>query len=342
MQVLTVRNVEDAFLQGMNLLQEDHNIEITRNGQAYVCPEPVTTIFTEPTERVIFWEERDANPFFHFMEGLWMLAGRNDLKSMEFYNKRMREYSDDGEILWGAYGWRWREYFNKDQLQIIIDRLNKNKSDRRCVLQMWDAVEDLNRNGVDVPCNTHIYFLVRHCEQMGYPVLEMTVCNRSNDIIWGAYGANAVHLSMLQEYVASAIGVKVGKYRQISNNYHAYKKIYDEIYEEMMKRDAFDFYTTKYLLSKNPYTIEEVEPYQMVNTDYKKWTSDLHSFIDRKPFTDMSPDTDPFFLEVACPIQDAWYLSKEVSKEEALLEIQYCKATDWAKACFEWLTARVK
>ena len=34
-----------------------------------------------PTKELLFDPDRDANPFFHFMEGLWMLAGFNDLKS---------------------------------------------------------------------------------------------------------------------------------------------------------------------------------------------------------------------------------------------------------------------
>ena len=34
----------------------------------------------------------------HFMKR-WMLAGRNDVKWIQNYNKRMNEYSDDGEIL---------------------------------------------------------------------------------------------------------------------------------------------------------------------------------------------------------------------------------------------------
>ena len=40
--------------------------------------------------------------------------------------------------------------------------------------------------------------------------LQMTVHCRSNDIIWGTYGANAVHFSILQEYVAARIGVDLG------------------------------------------------------------------------------------------------------------------------------------
>ena len=53
----------------------------------------------------------------------------------------------------------------------------------------------------------------------------MTVCNRSNDLIWGCCGANAVHMSYLQEYVASMVNVKVGTYTQFTQNLHAYKDV---------------------------------------------------------------------------------------------------------------------
>ena len=48
----------------------------------------------------------------------------------------------------------------------------------------------------EIPCNTAIYFKVREGK------LNMTVSNRSNDVIWGTFGANVVHMSILQEYVA--------------------------------------------------------------------------------------------------------------------------------------------
>lgn len=52
--------------------------------------------------------------------------------------------------------------------------------------------------------------------------LNMTVFNRSNDLIWGTLGANVVHFSVLQEYMAARLGVKVGVYNQVSNNLHVY------------------------------------------------------------------------------------------------------------------------
>jgi len=71
MQVLHVRNVHDALVRGMDLLYIEDNESDSRNGKVYEATTPVTTVYKEPKERVLFWEERDANPFFHFMEGLW-------------------------------------------------------------------------------------------------------------------------------------------------------------------------------------------------------------------------------------------------------------------------------
>ena len=223
MQVIEVRNVHDALLRGLELLEVHGITRDSRNGPVRESECPVTTVYHRPQERVLFWEQRDANPFFHFMESLWMLGGRHDLDYVYQFNKGMKRYSDDGKTLWGAYGWRWREYWTDrtndqsiDQLSIIIKRLKEDPTDRRCVLQMWDAVSDLDRDGKDVPCNTSIYFKIDADKR-----LQMTVCNRSNDIIWGAYGANAVHMSMLQEYMAGALRVGVGTYYQVSDNYHA-------------------------------------------------------------------------------------------------------------------------
>jgi hypothetical protein len=54
----------------------------------------------------------------------------------------------------------------------------------------------------------------------------MTVFNRSNDIVWGAYGANAVHFSFLLEFMSRLTNYPVGTYTQISVNWHAYEETY--------------------------------------------------------------------------------------------------------------------
>src|SRR3989304_1089903 len=119
MQVLRVRNVHEALPLGIAMLEEFGSRGESRNGSVLVMDEPVTTVYERPRERVIFWNERDANPFFHFYEGLWMLGGRNDVKSLTRFVKRMESYSDDGKTFHGAYGYRWRNHFHFDQLAII-------------------------------------------------------------------------------------------------------------------------------------------------------------------------------------------------------------------------------
>jgi hypothetical protein len=222
MEVLKVRNVHAALPIALDLLFSKGMARYSRNGPVLQMPWPVATVYTSPTERVLFWPERDANPFFHLYESLWMLAGRNDVAGPVKYVKTFGQFSDDGRVFHGAYGFRWRNHFTNDagcmdQLTIIIRRLRKDPTDRRCVLAMHDAAMDLDVQTKDQPCNLTITFQISVAGQ-----LDMVVFNRSNDIVWGCYGANAVHFSMLQEYMARRIGVEVGTYTQVSVNWHGY------------------------------------------------------------------------------------------------------------------------
>lgn len=334
MEVINCRNVNDGFIKALDKIEAEHIVLESRAGEVMEFPTPVTTVYKNPTERVLFEELRDANPFFHFMESLWMLAGRNDLAYVEQYNKRMREYSDDGVELHGAYGYRWIKHFDFDQVSCIIKRLKEDPNDRRSVLQMWDPRVDLNRkNAKDVPCNTAIYFKIRNGQ------LNMTVSNRSNDVIWGTFGANVVHMSMLQEYVARALKVRVGTYNQVSDSFHVYTEIFIKMWKKLAEDDAFDFYAMRHYT--NPYENKALSPYRLMNVEKEVWDKDLDKFLKREPLGSKKFN-DSFFTKVACPLQDAWFLYKQKDYEFALSEVQGCASGDWATAGFEWINRRVK
>lgn len=202
----------------------------SRNGECISVLEPVTTIYTDPRKRVLLNVERDPNPFFHLFESLWMLAGRNDVEFVSYFVKRMQEFSDDGKTLHGAYGWRWMSFFTSDQIENVISTLSKDPTSRRCVVTMWDPYRDpikAKAGGKDVPCNTQIYFDVRDGKR-----LNMSVTCRSNDAIWGAYGANVVHFSVLMEYVLLSLRLnghpylEMGKYAHFSHDMHVYTDHY--------------------------------------------------------------------------------------------------------------------
>ncbi len=225
MHVIQCRNVCEALPAGMSHLKAVGKIEDSRAGRVLVAPTPVTTIYERPIERVLFSRKRNANPYFHLFEALWMLAGRRDAA---FLNTFIHDFGDrfaepDGRIH-DAYGYRWREHFSfLDQLKIIIHILREDPNSRQAVLEMWDPVIDLGVPKLKTrPCNVVAFFRIRDER------LNMTVCCRSNDIIFGCYGANAVHFSILQEYIATSLGMEVGKYYQVSSDYHAYLTEFDK------------------------------------------------------------------------------------------------------------------
>ena len=353
MHVIKVRNVNHALSDGLWWLKVSGVRTDSRNGAVVRSPEPVCTVYERPQERVLFAAQRDANPFFHYLESMWMLAGRNDVAFPATYAKQLLEYTDDGKTFNGAYGYRWREHFQYDQLRVIIDELRKNPATRRCVLAMWDGSltydgkedkSDLHKavtGSKDVPCNTAAYFDAQDGE------LNLTVCNRSNDAIWGAYGANAVHFSILLEYVAAGAGLRVGKYYQISNNFHVYigRKDVDRLYDGT---------------NVNLHAPEDTDAYLRgvatapLFTDTDRFDEQLTWFFNQWDTGDFNVDgnivhalaggryTEPALLDVALPMVYAHRLYKEgeLARARFIVE-QYVKPADWKLACVEWLDRRV-
>ena len=193
---------------------------------------------------------------------------------------------------------------------------------------MWECNNDLDRDTLDTPCNTHIYFKVRNNR------LNMTVCCRSNDMIWGAYGANAVHFSMLQEYMAARIGVEVGVYNQVSDSFHVYTELFNSMKEKLPE---FDYYTFKYPMVGNPYKTISVFP--MVN-DPEEFDADLDAFFRGQK----NGFANHFFSDVAIPMQTAWDMHKLDKNTRGAISLlnSFCKAEDWKIACVEWLERRLK
>ena len=326
---LRVRNVNDALPAVLGLLQQAGSSRDSRNGPVTLFDGPVLTIYEEPRERVLFNSARDANPFFHLMESLWMLAGRDDVKFVQRFVKRMKTFSDDGKTLHGAYGKRWISWFGHDQLAWAIEQLRADPLSRRVVVQMWDGAVDplkASAGGKDVPCNTQLMFKTGIDGR-----LDMTLVNRSNDIIWGAYGANAVHFSYLHEFIASAAGLPMGRMFQFSNDFHAYHATMDPLITKGVMDE----------MGHNPYAEGEVEPFPLMSTPVERWREDLSVFMDVGPTPGLR---DPFFRRVAIPMwvaHEAYKASdgpeRFANAREALVN---CKATDWRRAAEEWLGRR--
>jgi thymidylate synthase len=315
MLTIFARNVAQALPKGLALLREVGKEEASRAGPVLVAPCPVMTIYDRPCERVLFSAERDANPFFHLAEALWMLAGRNDAAFLNLFIRNFGEqFAQPNGTVHGAYGFRWREMFSMDQLDEVVRILKEEPLSRQAVLTMWNPNVDLGFPDLkDRPCNTQIYFRILDAR------LQMTVMCRSNDILWGAYGANAVHFSVLQEYLAARIGVKVGIYYQFSNNFHAYISELEKHWEQAM-------------VDERP----ELKPISLVD-DVNSFDAELDALL----ILNKPPNANRFLAFTAYPLLQAHADWRRKKHGEVYIWLSHVEAPDWQAAATEWVDRRM-
>lgn len=351
MRVIEGLNVNHLYVLGVRMLGAMGRQEDSRAGKVLVMPMPVTSVYERPDERVLLDTRRGANPFFHLFESLWMLAGRNDVAALNTYitDFGTRFAETDGSVH-GAYGHRWRRALGFDQLDAIVDKLRKNNGDRQAVLQMWDARErelgpmepgcqDLLGDWKDRPCNTHVYFRIRQeiavdglvgsfaTKNGMWPVMDMYVSCRSNDIVYGAYGANAVHFSILMEYVAGRVGVVIGRMYQMSWNYHAYLDVLGRVGTPAMYYGAYPGTTP-------------------MATHWDKFDDDLHEFMQWQQTLVGTGEMirthykNSWFVTTAEPMFHAHWKWKQAMQNEARGIAQTIEAEDWRAAAVQWFEQR--
>lgn len=156
--------------------------------------------------------------------------------------------------------------------------------------------------------------------------LNMTVVNRSNDLVWGALGANVVHFSFLQEYLAACIGCEVGVYNQFTNNLH--------VYTERWKPQEWLAAETRYGLYENP---DRHKHFPLVK-DPATFDREVQEFIDNKEW--LRNWEEPFLQRVAHPMCWAFARHKARDYYTALSVADMIAAEDWRVAAIEWLERR--
>lgn len=313
MHTITSRNVNQAFVDGRWWLKAAGIKEMTRNGEVLVAPGPVCTVYKQPWERVLFDPVRDCNPFFHLFESIWMFSGEQQVRPLLKFNKRMQDFAETDGHIHGAYGHRWRRHWSFDQLEGLIGKLREEPSTRQAVLTMWHP-GDLLVNTKDRPCNTHCYFMLRE------HALTMTVLCRSNDMVWGAYGANAVHFSMLHEFICGAVDIPMGAMYQFSNNFHIYTGVPN--YKKLMEHPH---------LGIEPYEAS-VRPYPGLVTplNWRQFLTECQNLM----YSFGTPQiSNPFLKYVVLPMMELW----DTRNMAVLDNMADC---DWKLAFKQWLERR--
>lgn len=171
--------------------------------------------------------------------------------------------------------------------------------------------------GNDLPCNTHMYLSIRQGS------LDMTICNRSNDIEWGALGANAVHFSMMQEWASDILSVPVGILTTFSNNLHKY-----------LDRDP-----SPPAGQPDPYTIGSGLDTVPMNCSAPGWSRDMKKAAKQGWLRNLDYDTE-WFQTVFKPMMLAHNQYKDGAWDSARDTIEAVISEDWRIAGRMWLDAR--
>lgn len=294
--------------------------EASRNGKVLTIPYPSMITLHDPQRRVLHNPSRDANPFFHLMESIWMMAGRNDAEWLGQFSSNIGQYAEDDGYFNAAYGHRWRHHFGFDQLQTLCKQIKEDPYSRQHVLQIWET-QDLLAKVKDKACNTQIMFRVEARRQR----LDMLVVNRSNDAIWGALGANIVHMTMLHELVALATGIQLGTYRVVSNNLHVYEMHWDMI---TFKATAEEWYARTRDACCTALHDQEIH--------LEDWLQDCETFCQYGPLGSYNY---PWFNNVAAPMMRG-YTEKNYEKRVELLGA--VQDPNWQTAALNWVKRRLK
>lgn len=207
----------------------------------------VTLQLNDPRHRLIKSFARDPSYAFGVGEFLWYWQGKNDLKTMLYYNRRMASFSDDGEHLNSAYGLRLmgkKYWIHGDdpvsQWETCKKTLIDDPDSRRAVMLINDQVDQRAATYVgskDVPCTLSLQFFIR------YGMLYLHANMRSNDVIWGLpydlFSFTLLQECMMLELRESMSSLELGSYFHTAGSMHVYERHFlmaDRIVDEYVSR----------------------------------------------------------------------------------------------------------
>ena len=234
---IVAQGINDAWLKVIEKLNSQ-GVECAPRGKKNKELENMSIKILNPKKRILTLPIRKISLPFAFGELLWYLSGRNDVKMMKYYSKMMTNFSDDGETLNSAYGYRIfgnHPMLPFDQWEFAVNKLKEDKDSRQAIIHLHTPN---NKKNSDEVCTLTLQFLIRDNK------LDMVVNMRSNDIVWG-FTYDVFSFTTFQELIANELGIDVGDYYHNAASMHIYEKDYKYLsYVEGLGEDLL--YSTKY------------------------------------------------------------------------------------------------
>lgn len=192
-------------------------------------------------------------------EQVWFISGaRKPADFLREYTKVWDLFTNPGDTVTVAYGYRWRKHFGRDQLGQLIAHLTEDPSSRHGVVVAWDPTTD-GLGGIvkkNIPCPYTFTLNIIGGR------LHLHNIVRSNDMILG-FPSDVAGFALLQMILAQKLGVRPGLYSHSISNAHVYDNHYGGA-EELIKREN-DHPLIHITLPQNSYDRAEQKDHTLVD-----------------------------------------------------------------------------
>lgn len=215
-KMIKANSANEAWIKILRALKAEGD-EVSPRGLKIKEIRNCSVCIMEPKKRLITNPIRQMSLPYAFGELIWYLTGDNKLETMQYYSKRMKNFSDDGETLNSAYGYRIfgkHEKIGFDQWENVVRLLKEDRDSRQAIVHLHTPN---NQKTKDEVCTLTLQFMIRHDK------LEMFVNMRSNDVVWG-FTYDMFNFTIIQELIANELGIEVGLYYHNAASMHIYEK----------------------------------------------------------------------------------------------------------------------
>lgn len=168
-----------------------------------------TLVLETPAFNLLDHSVRRPKLGFAIAEWLWIATGQQDVERIATFNPLLRQFSDDGRRLTGAYGPRLMPQWGH-----LVETLRHDPSSRQAVATIWTPNPAPSK---DIPCTVSVQALVRDQRLLWFTTM------RSNDA-WLGLPYDVFVFTQLQRMLAAQLGVMVGAYHHMVGSLHLYEQ----------------------------------------------------------------------------------------------------------------------
>ena len=165
-------------------------------------------------------------------ELLWFIKGDTNISYLKDNNVSIwNEWADENGDLGPVYGKQWRRWETPDgrkldQLDEIINTINKNPNSRRMIVSAWNP-SDVGSMALP-PCHCLFQFYVSNNK------LSCQLYQRSADIFLGV-PFNIASYAILTNMIANVCGLSVGDFVHTLGDAHIYNNHFDQANTQLLR-----------------------------------------------------------------------------------------------------------